>query len=171
MTTETAIRTAQKALDIAWDGKLPIDPTAIARSLQVTNGDSRLAIIMEGDPSLGPHSGQAEYVMAPGGDYYRCTYNSREASYRQQFTKAHELGHVLMGHVVPGKSPKRDTTFNAPAGDWDEVDANAFAAELLMPKDYVIQMANKVTNISKLAEIFGVSPTAIRYRLQNLGLL
>jgi Zn-dependent peptidase ImmA (M78 family) len=61
-----------------------------------------------------------------------------------------------------------------------ERDANAFAAELLMPADLVMASLRRLWHqrpalrldgaVDDLADEFDVSPQAMRYRLVNLGL-
>lgn len=173
MASQTAIDMAQRAREMAWDGKFPIDPIAIAKGITMVKRHeghaTRLPIRMVGQ-ILDGESGYAEYVEE-GTPHFLCAYNITEVPTRQRFTQAHELGHVMLNHVAKGKSPRRDTTFKAQTGDWIEIDANAFAAELLMPEKYVRHLASSITNIAELAKRFGVSPWAMRYRLMNLGLL
>src|SRR3712207_7408724 len=58
--------------------------------------------------------------------------NGREATTRQRFTLAHELGHVRCGHAP---AVDVDTIADlANRTDPLEVQANAFAAELLLPR-------------------------------------
>src|SRR4051812_40512322 len=52
---------------------------------------------------------------------------------RQRFTLAHELGHACCGHQKPSVDTF-ETVFGT-AHDPQEVEANAFAAELLAPRD------------------------------------
>ncbi len=55
--------------------------------------------------------------------------------------------------------------------DPKEIEANKFAAELLMPTD-VINAAIRVRDIKdleKLAKVFGVSKAAMKFRLKELG--
>lgn len=171
MASQAAVDMAQRAREYGWDGNLPVDPKAVAAGIRMTRRDDgqKLKILMEGR-ELDGLSGYAEYVDGDS-PHFLCVYNTGEAETRQRFTQAHELGHVLLNHVAKGKSPRRDTTFKAQAGDWIEIDANAFAAELIMPEKYVRHLASKITDIVKLAKKFGVSPWAMRYRLMNLGLL
>ncbi len=90
-----------------------------------------------------------------------------------------ELGYVI-GHSVGGKRAtiRRDNKSSF-GTDSDEIDANTFAAELLMPEElvhHVIQKYLKKENIepeilvSSLATEFEVSPEAMQYRLTNLGM-
>ncbi|WP_311945767.1 ImmA/IrrE family metallo-endopeptidase [Halomonas piscis] len=172
MATHNVLERARKARELAWDGNFPVDPIAISKGITIVKGkgedEQRLTITMVGEP-LDEFSGYAELLDDPEPGF-RCAFNYDEAPVRQRFTQAHELGHVLLNHVSKEHTRLRDTTFND-RGDWREIDANAFAAELIMPEEYVRHQASKIPNIGKLAKYFGVSATAIRYRLKNLGLL
>lgn len=105
--------------------------------------------------------------------------NSAHARVRQRFTIAHELGHAIL-HDAEGLHLDQAFKFrdsrSSLAIDRDEIDANAFAAELLMPEDEVRRAVatedldvNDEESISRLARHFGVSPQALTYRLVNLG--
>ncbi len=108
--------------------------------------------------------------------------NASHAPVRQRFTIAHELGHALLerrdGVHIDSAFKLRDAT-SSQAVDPEEIAANAFAAELLMPEDDVraavsggIDMMDDegVRQIRDLARGFGVSQQALMYRLVNLGL-
>ena len=65
------------------------------------------------------------------------------------------------------------------ATDREEIEANRFAAELLMPAPLVIERMRTLTNsgvrgrdrvVNDLANTFDVSAEAMGYRLINLGL-
>tara|TARA_R110000787_G_scaffold251197_2_gene356694 strand:+ start:221 stop:727 length:507 start_codon:yes stop_codon:yes gene_type:complete len=96
---------------------------------------------------------------------------------RQRFTIAHELAHHLLhrdhleGQVHVDKTIlKRDILAHS-GTDRIEVDANAFAAELLMPEDMIAQAIEGGLDIAddvKLAAIakrFRVSTAALQFRL------
>lgn len=102
--------------------------------------------------------------------------------YRQRFTIAHELAHFFLHSdkqevfVSSSFSFYRDTK-SADRTDWYEIEANAFAAELLMPeniiKEYLergIDLDNELA-IKRLARKFEVSQKALTYRLMNLELI
>ncbi|HET7727343.1 MAG TPA: ImmA/IrrE family metallo-endopeptidase [Candidatus Limnocylindrales bacterium] len=104
--------------------------------------------------------------------------NSAHAPVRQRFTIAHELGHALL-HDAQGLHLDQAFKFrdsrSALAVDPDEMDANAFAAALLMPEDEVWEAAeaygldiNDDAAMRKAARHFGVSVQALSYRLANL---
>jgi Zn-dependent peptidase ImmA (M78 family) len=92
---------------------------------------------------------------------------------RQRFTLAHEVGHVRCGH--DGALPVEDTaTLNTFHGDPREVQANAFAAELLAPAAGVRDFVDREPDLEcvvGLAAWFGISTIAALYRLQTLGLV
>jgi Zn-dependent peptidase ImmA (M78 family) len=111
--------------------------------------------------------------------------NSRNSPKRQRFTISHELGHWLMHDGKPlivdqsVMINKRDD-ISSQATDWQEIQANQFAAELLMPKEFVMdelrrQMTPDIGSreelITVLARAFDVSNDAMGWRLINLGVL
>jgi Zn-dependent peptidase ImmA (M78 family) len=112
--------------------------------------------------------------------------NSNHAAVRQRFTIAHELGHLLLhgGHDIWVDRLVRINLRDAEssnATNLEEIQANAFAAELLMPRDIVIrEVLNQVENHQfhdtrqlgmQLSHRFHVSVSAMQYRLINLGIL
>jgi Zn-dependent peptidase ImmA (M78 family) len=108
--------------------------------------------------------------------------NSSHAPTRQRFTLAHEIAHLRLHKGQPVFIDRlvrvnwRDGT-----SDQEEAQANAFAAELLMPRQLMLQEIERQIKrsrqiapeqlISSLAETFRVSQEAMRYRLINLGVL
>ena len=110
--------------------------------------------------------------------------NSKDPRNRKRFTIAHECGHLVMKHkgdmfVDQAVRLKRDGT-SALAVDPFEIEANGFAAELLMPRPWVLaeygekvkgQNVKPASLVKDLARAFAVSDKAMEYRLQNLGLL
>lgn len=91
---------------------------------------------------------------------------------RQRFTWAHEIGHHCFARNVPGK-----VVVELRKGSHHplERECNNFARALLMPADLVklhcIELKHPEQNkTGTLASRFGVSMTAMRYRLRDLGL-
>jgi Zn-dependent peptidase ImmA (M78 family) len=99
---------------------------------------------------------------------------------RQRFSIAHEIGHFLLhrptGIHVDKKTYYRNSK-SAERLDEIEIEANRFAAELLMPTNLVIREIERYSDlidsnddvISVLADSFKVSATAVGFRIQNLG--
>ena len=102
--------------------------------------------------------------------------NSSHHIHRQRFTIAHEIGHFLL-HATEAlhydKGPENEMFFRADnITNLDEIQANHFAAELLMPKEAVLKCIKEGAKSSQeLSECFNVSEDAMRYRLVNIGLL
>lgn len=102
---------------------------------------------------------------------------------RQRFTIAHEIGHLALHRDrisdevhVDKKFPVLMRDANAATGvDSIEIEANAFAAELLMPEDLVKACLKDSSAdiddnkfITALAKKFKVSPQAIQLRLGQI---
>ena len=107
--------------------------------------------------------------------------NSLHASTRQRFTLAHELGHILLHrpvleasgvHVDKG-SLRRDSLASEGVDD-QEIEANNFAAELLMPEPLLaaalgghnLDLEDEEA-VQALAKKFKVSATALQFRVQR----
>jgi Zn-dependent peptidase ImmA (M78 family) len=114
--------------------------------------------------------------------------NVSHSTTRQRFTLAHELGHFLMHRQEGGQLHVDQKDFFLRFRDkrtrdtWatQEREANAFAAEILMPKTFLerdIKSLKDGVSISDekavraMANRYGVSLQAFLFRLTNLGLL
>ena len=111
--------------------------------------------------------------------------NSSHGRPRQRFTIAHEIGHLVLhkGELFVDQGVRlnfRDKRSSL-AEDQQEIEANKFAAELLMPEEMIRQEVQKCTTkkkittedqlMSELARVFDVSEQAMGYRLFNLGII
>lgn len=149
------VETAKKVLRTYSQGG-PVSPEAIAAAAGVR---------VLGLPLLNGASGSYEATEA--GPVIKV--NRSEADVRQRFTVAHELGHHFLRH---GKAFRDDSSnFSTLVRDWKEVQANRFAAELLMPEGAIRAAVKRESDISRLARMFDVSTAAIGFRLKNLGLV
>jgi len=106
--------------------------------------------------------------------------NSLHSRRRQAFTIAHEIGH----HVLHPKANFVDHKVlyfrdgrASQAIDEKEMEANQFAAELLMPAPFLAKALKGETvdledddRVEELAKKFGVSTQALTFRLINLNL-
>lgn len=114
--------------------------------------------------------------------------NGTQHPNRKRFTIAHELGHYLLEHE--GEGDHLDWKFtvlrrdgnSSEANDTQEMEANFFAASLLMPRDCLRRDLSlrasfngeaelQQDDILVLAKKYQVSEKAMSYRLINLGLI
>ena len=97
-------------------------------------------------------------LYIPEYDYYIVLYNASIRCFEHlNWTLAHEIGHIYLGHT------KDD--------DIDEVEAHYFAFQLFMPEYTLFMIAHtygKVT-VNAITEIFGVSETAARKRINTMN--
>lgn len=107
--------------------------------------------------------------------------NSRHSRKRQRFTIAHELGHWRLhkGKLIVDQSVmihKRDNV-SSQATNIQEIEANQFAADLLMPREFIgrafdnLRHGSRDELVAALAADFDVSAEAMGFRLTNLGML
>ncbi|OOF36836.1 ImmA/IrrE family metallo-endopeptidase [Rodentibacter heidelbergensis] len=153
--------TAQRVLDAFWDRNIPVNIDDIAQKMGVE------VCYLPTLPGGEDISGRFDIVNGTP----TCTVRSTDVLQRQRFTLAHELGHFALNHG--GGFRDNSASFNIANYDQREVDANAFAAELVMPTvaiNYAIDRLN-IQSINELAELFNVSVPAMTYRLKNLGIL
>lgn len=106
--------------------------------------------------------------------------NQRHSDLRQRFTIAHELGHLMLHkgepvHVDEGFRLNLRDPRSATAEEVEEVEANAFAANLLMPAEWLRRdvMAEQLDpsdedTLRRLATRYGVSLHAMALRLASL---
>ena len=109
--------------------------------------------------------------------------NSLHHPNRQRFTIAHECGHLTLHKGLIGKKIHVDKRFpmlmrdslSATGISRIEIEANLFAAEILMPRHLLTEALNnepfdidEEETVNALARSFRVSPAAMRFRLGNL---
>lgn len=86
-------------------------------------------------------------------------YNEEQPNIRRRnFTLAHEIGHIYLGH-------EEDATE-------EETEANMFASELLMPTGLVWELFRRTRGVlspDDLCQVFAVSRQAAANRLRGMG--
>jgi Zn-dependent peptidase ImmA (M78 family) len=105
--------------------------------------------------------------------------NSSHPIQRQRFTIAHEIGHLLL-HADENLHVDRNFPIGLRSGissksvDANEIEANQFAAALLMPADFIAEDIKPFIGtdvmfaIRKLAQQYRVSEQAMSIRLSTL---
>ena len=164
---------ALKALEAAGVKKIPVDPTAVAQFHGV--------VVWETDDLPDNISG----LMQRDDGEPVIVVNRDHKPQRRRFTVAHELGHALLhdDNFIVDKTARvrlRDKESSL-AIHTEEIEANAFAAELLMPRHHVVKQVTRAMKSNKnvtepglirdLAGRFDVSEQAMGFRLVNLGFI
>lgn len=116
------------------------------------------------------------------GDQLVIGVNTSQAAVRQRFTIAHELGHLLLHdqgriHVDRGFVFRLRSDVSSQGTEWEEIEANRFAAELLMPEQFLREDLEGIDSmdmldddrIAALAKHYDVSKQALLIRLAALG--
>jgi Zn-dependent peptidase ImmA (M78 family) len=99
--------------------------------------------------------------------------NQREPPTRQRFSIAHEIGHFLSGHEAydDTKTHVEDHPGWLSSHNRQEIEANEFAAELLMPEPFLRRdVAQAGLNVPTLARRYQVSEQALWIQLIDLKL-
>lgn len=108
--------------------------------------------------------------------------NRQQAPARQRFTIAHELAHLLLHATAPVHVDRtlvnlRDAHSSEGTSE-EEMEANLFAAELLMPASFLQRDVAQLSTafdvddelqVGRLAKRYGVSNQAMTIRLSRLG--
>lgn len=128
----------------------PVDPFKIARSLGV---------------SISPGHYEYEGALDARGTVPVIHVRGTDIPARQRFTVAHEIGHLILH---PIGTFFRDERFNGKQ-PWEEIQANRYAAELLMPALWVREYLWRGARLDELVSFFGVSRAAMKARLEALG--
>lgn len=151
---------AQSLLTRYWDKTIPVQPEQI-----ISRIDDLELRYEDMEDNI---SGKMNYDFDV--NKYVITINRNHHENRQRFTMAHELGHYALNHGTKTDTLYRNTSLD---NEPDEVEANAFAAEILMPSAAIRDLVfNKgVVTTELLAFKFWVSEQAMLYRLKNLGLI
>lgn len=156
------VEAARHLLTVAWDGKLPVNPIKIANKI----GIEVRSISSDSYSGKSMHEGDKPIIE----------FNEKDTVGGKAFTISHEIGHHYLGHTEDKTHHFHELVdssknFNVNVNDEYERQANNFAMELLMPYSLVdfLITKKKMTSLYDLANKFGVSTVAMKYRLKNLG--
>lgn len=157
---------SEMAIVKEFGDRLPVDVPSLIRALGISYNEV---------PMPAENSGKIER----DGSGYAITVNALEGPQRKRFTAAHELAHYLLHLDLLPSGGHLDRLYNSlgytETGNGirpqHEVQANQFAANLLMPALFLRKKYDPdADNVSELARTCAVSPMAMRIRLKSLGL-
>lgn len=158
---------AQKILSSPrlWkEGLFPVDPVTICRNLELAVVETELPANVSG--ALIKEIGQEPVIVL----------HKSGSNNRKRFSCAYELGHYISrteSNDIEQQYKDIDLrdTLSANGTDKNEIFANTFAANLLMPEEEVKQLSQGRKQYYEMALYFGVSPETLKIRLKTLGLL
>lgn len=169
MSTLTAEREARKLL-AETEARVPVDLNAVADFLGLSILEEDLEDSVSG-------------MLVVNDGHGMIGVNGHHHVNRRRFTTAHEIGHFLLHRAganvfVDAKPVFFRDDISSSGTERQEVEANAFAAELLMPTKHLReQVEDEATDlyddtaVQKLARSFGVSAQALTIKLVRLGLI
>lgn len=103
-------------------------------------------------------------------DSWELLINKNHHCNRQRYTVAHELGHYCL-HKHLRTEFQDQIFFRGGETTKEEMQANAFASEILMPESEFRKLVREGTNsIDQLADVFKVSTLALRIKAKSLGM-
>jgi Zn-dependent peptidase ImmA (M78 family) len=140
-----------------------------------------LAALLGAEIVLQPYTGEISGVVHRNKDGSAVIgINSLHPTQRQRFTIAHEIGHLLLHaheqlHVDKNFPIGLRSGISGKAIDENEIEANQFAAALLMPPAFMAEDIKPLIGtdvlraVQKLAAKYKVSEQAMSIRLSTLG--
>lgn len=153
-------RSYQKSRDLAWRillqeevRELPVPIVRLCRQMGIRvqsftpiDGNDGYSTIIDGEP--------------------RIFVSDRCSAERKRFTIAHELGHILLGHVGLRGLVNREPD---PKDNPIEQEANVFASRLLAPA--CVLWALNLREPEEIAAVCRISYQAARFRAERMALL
>lgn len=152
----------ERALDLLSRAQVrvpPIDPVSIAANGANVSVKFATFDLSESDSISGFYDFDGNVIYV----------NREEPPLRQTFTIAHELGHKIL-HEDWARSAEYKVLLRNPREqdqDFREKEANAFAANLLMPRSLMNEYYDSLP-LQELSRLFAVSVPAMRARLSFL---
>ncbi|MGB6229088.1 MAG: ImmA/IrrE family metallo-endopeptidase [Litorimonas sp.] len=164
LSLEQVYEAARSVLEEHWGKNSPVNLKRLAK---------RMGIVLEFAPFKDQLSGIS--FIDDGKSYIGV--NSLHSTNRQRFTIAHEIGHHVLHQELLKSGTHVDTVIlrrdhlSAEGIDRKEIEANAFASELLVPRFLLESRISDDTDmqdeelVRKLANELQISSTALHFRL------
>jgi Zn-dependent peptidase ImmA (M78 family) len=158
---DDAAKAAKRLRGEIWGDQLPVDPVRIARTLGIDVVDAHLGADVGG--ALVKERGQDPTIFL----------NALDSKNRRRFSCAHEVGHFVRRKDDPEEYEYVDFRGKLASMGYDpeEIFANNFAAELLMPDEDVREFHKEGLDEVAMSVRFDVSLDAIHNRLKSLKLI
>jgi hypothetical protein len=133
----------------------PVKVGAIAHDLGIKVLISDLPLAVSGTLSRDPNNR----------DQWTIRVNRHEHRNRQRYTIAHEISHFVLHRDAIGSEVVDDTFYRSGLSERREFEANALAAEILMPWSLIRVLMRDDARATELAQRLQVSEAAMNIRL------
>ena len=167
MTKSSVEEIAENSLHQHGLYSIPVDPVVLASELGIRVNNAKFS-----EPSLAA-------MLAKRGSNIWILLDESGSPSRKRFSIAHELGHHFLHLESDGEIVDRNAdlfrvseyaTSEITPERRREIEANQFAAALLMPERLVRQVWPDYSSVSEMAKLFQVSEESMGYRIASLGL-
>ena len=156
----------QNTRDAAWNilldcgiDRLPVDLNCICRQLGV-------GVYRYGDVTVtGETALQGDGLLYFEGNRPVILFNQDKPAVRIRFTVAHELGHLILGHVAAEQGSAVNRDFSV-ATDSVEAAANQFAVRLLAPA--CVLWGIEAYTAGEIARLCNISLRAAQFRAERM---
>ena len=172
---ERAQTLAKRALRVFGIKRLPVQPEALFAQMKDTAAlleyEEAKPLLRTGDPlHLASSGADARTLYIPSHGLYLTVYRRSLSPERDRFTLAHELGHILSGHLTDFDSTALAEGKTSAEADALEREADLFAACLLAPEAVVAPLVppRGVLSAEQLGALCGLSREAARARMSAL---
>ncbi|KIU03875.1 hypothetical protein SZ60_03180 [Frigoribacterium sp. MEB024] len=151
---------AEALLEANWpENSYPVDPILIANRVGVETFSAQLGNDVFGMLVKPAGSGRPQIFL-----------DADQPANRFRFTAAHELGHYVdRSSRLDGDMAYIDKRSDNDRGNAEEIWANEFAGNLLMPRAIIQQLESEGLSQFQIADQLGVSFDALKYRLRMLA--
>lgn len=154
-------------LDCGID-RLPVDLNAIRERLGVRIASYKDAKALIRKRNLSVLTAQTDGLTFYAGAEPVILYSEACTPERIRFTIAHELGHIVLGHVAPGSVTTKNRGLS-PGDSQQETAANQFAARLLAPA--CVLWGLDLHTADEIAAACRISKKAAQFRAERMKIL
>lgn len=153
--TLSAVPASAREIIMRHQQSAPVKVGAIATDLGVKVRISDLPLSVSGTLSRDPDDRDRWIIRV----------NRHEHRNRQRYTIAHEIAHFVLHRDAIGSEVVDDTFYRSGLSERREFEANALAAEILMPWPLIRALMKEDASATQLARRLEVSEAAMHIRL------
>ena len=150
----------KKARQIIKDSKITNPPVILRKIIDFLSKEFDIDVIKA------DFKGEYDGITVTIGDSHTLGFDENNPINRKRFSIAHELGHIVLGHTN-GKN----NDYDFESRDCRELEANEFAAELLVPYEFLKRDVNGGLTVKDLSLKYYVSEQMLWNRIKECKLI